>query len=88
MREISRFLGITVWICEDFEASGHIHINYNQYQCVMGIENCAIFNGSLPPRIAALVCEWIIINKTVLAQCWELHKSGNQNLPTVRPLVE
>lgn len=88
MKELTRFLGMVIWMCEDFESSGHVHIQYNQYQCVVGIDNCAIFNGTMPPRILMLASEWILANKDELARGWEMHKKGEKNLPVVRPLVE
>ena len=86
--EIARFLGIIISFCEDFAATGHVHVTYMHHNCVMGIDNTAVFNGSAPARVVGLVSEWLVINRAQLSANWEMHKLGNRNLPAIPPLVE
>ncbi|MDX2074337.1 MAG: DUF4160 domain-containing protein [Alphaproteobacteria bacterium] len=85
--QIGHFLGITLAFCQEYGSPPHLHVNYNQYQGVIGVENINV-NGNLPPRVAALACEWVMKNKQALVQSWEMHKQGYQDLPHIPQLVE
>lgn len=87
MGEVSRFLGISIHFCQDFDSPAHFHASYESYNAVVDVEKFAIFSGSLPPRVAGLVVEWAAKNQAALKENWELHKGGSATKPIPR-LVE
>lgn len=88
MAVVSRFLGIELMFCDDINAGAHVHVAYNQYRCVVSMDGYAILSGQVPPRVAALVVEWAMINHKLISSNWELHKAGNTNIPMIPALFE
>ncbi len=88
MAEFARFLGIQCAFCNDTESAAHFHAHYNQHSAVIDIKTGGVVGGSVPPRVAALLSEWVLINNAVLTENWVKLKAGNPNLTRVPPLVE
>lgn len=88
MREISKWLGIGFLFCEDFNANAHVHVVYNQYSGIVDAKNFAIVDGNLPPRVAALAVEWVMMNHQDLQANWDIVRGGGANLITIPPLVQ
>lgn len=57
MPEISRFLGIQIFMYFVEHNPQHFHIKYNEYRGVMSIKNLNILRGELPTKVRNLVTE-------------------------------
>lgn len=72
MPEISRFLGMIIqmfWEKGEKHHKPHIHIAYNDYSAVMGLDG-ELLEGSLPTKQRKLVEAWIILNEDKLYENW------------------
>lgn len=88
MAEIANFLGMSVGFCGDFSSNVHVHVNYSNYSCAINADNFTIHSGSLPPRVAALALEWMMMNQGAIKRNWNIHKTGGMNVSPIPPLVE
>jgi hypothetical protein len=59
MPTISFFFGIAVQMYWRDHPPAHIHAYYQGFEALFSIENGEIIAGSLPPRAARLISEWI-----------------------------
>jgi len=87
MKEICRFLGMSMYFCQDLDSGPHFHVMYNQHNAVIDAERFGVFSGALPPRIASLAIEWTILNQELIKLNWETHKMGGAMM-MIPPLVE
>ena len=87
MTELAHFLGIHCTFCTDFESNPHFHTHYYDHNAVIDIKTGGVVNGSLPPRIAGILCEWVHTNKVTLEANWEQLKMGNSYIAPSPPLV-
>ncbi|MBF0141791.1 MAG: DUF4160 domain-containing protein, partial [Magnetococcales bacterium] len=51
MSELSRFLGIVVFMYFNEHNPPHVHIRYNEFRAVMDIRSFNILDGHLPARV-------------------------------------
>jgi hypothetical protein len=72
MPEISRFFGIIITLYYNDHAPAHFHIRYSGQKAVMTIEGFEIIEGSLSPRVRALVLEWAGLHHQELREDWNL----------------
>ncbi|MDJ0537948.1 MAG: DUF4160 domain-containing protein, partial [Microcystis sp. M53603_WE2] len=72
MPEISRFLGIIITMYHNEHPPPHFHVRYNQQKALIDIENLAILEGKLSPRILGLVIEWAALHQHELLKNWHL----------------
>jgi hypothetical protein len=87
MREISRFLGVFVFFCNEKTPDAHIHVRYNEHQGIIKVNPAVLMSGYLPPRVLALMVEWITINTQQLQNSWDALQRGEENLPPITPLL-
>lgn len=89
MTEIARFLGMRIDFCEDYKVGPHVHVHYHPMNCSISVDPPQVLSGELPPRVTALVVEWIMLNRDALKRNWEiLQRNGTgAPLPTIPPLV-
>jgi len=86
MPEISRFLGIIIYMYFNDHNPPHFHVQYNNFKAIIDIEKLAIIGGSLPARVLGMVVEWAELNQMALKTNWEsLIKTGNYS--KIAPLV-
>ena len=86
MPEISRFLGIVIYMYFNEHNPPHFHARYNEYQAAISIETMGIVEGKLPPKVLSLVVEWGMEHKNELLENWEsLQITGKYQ--KVKPLV-
>ena len=69
MPEISRFLGIIIFINFNEHSPPHFHAKYGEYQISITI-NDSIIEGKFPPRALKLVLEWYTQHKDELLDNW------------------
>ena len=53
MPEISRFLGMVIQMYFSEHNSPHFHVQYNEYQAAILIENLGVMEGALPAKALA-----------------------------------
>lgn len=58
MPEISRFLGIVIYMYFNDHNPPHFHVKYNEYRAVISIDKFSILEGYLPARVLGLAVEW------------------------------
>lgn len=72
MPEISRFLGIVIAMYYKDHNPPHFHVRYNEYKATISIEELALLDGKLPPKVLGLVIEWASIHQEELREDWQL----------------
>jgi len=82
MPEISRFLGIIIFMYFDEHNPPHFHIKYNEYKAVMEIQTLNILAGYLPVKVRGLVEEWGELHQQELLEMW-----NTKDFHKVQPLV-
>ena len=73
MPEISRFLGIIIYMYYREHVPAHFHAEYGEYTITVEIET-GIVEGKFPRRVLNAVLEWYILHKNELSEDWELSK--------------
>ena len=86
MPEISRFLGIVIAIYWKDHGVPHFHAKYGNHRASFAILDLVLLEGSLPPRVAALVLECARLHRDALLEDWNL-AMANRPLKPVAPLV-
>ncbi|MEW6754748.1 MAG: DUF4160 domain-containing protein [Candidatus Latescibacterota bacterium] len=84
MPEISRFLGIIVYLVYDDHRPPRFHAQYGEYRITVGIDT-GIVEGRFPKRALRAVLEWAEINRDRLMEDWELAQQ-HQPLQRIPPL--
>jgi len=86
MPEISRFLGISIYMYFNDHGPPHFHAKYNEFRGKITIEDLRLIEGKLPNRIMSFILEWANENRTKLMTNWNsLRETGNYQ--KIKPLV-
>jgi hypothetical protein len=83
--EISRFLGISIYMYWDDHAPPHFHAVYGEYEAKVLISPVALLAGRLPPRVLALIVEWASQHEAELRANW-LRCSRRESPDRIPPL--
>ena len=76
MPEISRFLGIIIFMNFNEHPPPHFHAKYGDYHISVEIQT-GIIEGKFPKRALKLVLEWYELHKDELFENWNsLRKTG------------
>lgn len=70
MPEISRFLGIVIYMYFNEHNPPHFHAEYNEYKASIAIENLGLIEGKLPSKVMSLVVEWAQEHQQELLENW------------------
>lgn len=81
MPEISRFFGIIIAMFYNDHPPPHFHVRYGGQRAVIAIEDLAILEGDLSPRVLGLVVEWAALHRTELLDNW---RQARRQLPLSR----
>lgn len=84
MPEISRFLGIIVFMLYDDHAPAHFHAKYGDHLISVNILSGAI-DGRFPRKARNSVCKWYVMHKEELLEDWELAQK-HAELKKIAPL--
>jgi hypothetical protein len=84
MPELSRFLGIVIYMLYDDHSPPHFHAEYGDYKISVGI-NTGVVDGRFPRRALNAVMEWYEIHRVELLADWDLAKQ-HQPLQKIPPL--
>lgn len=69
MPELSRFLGIIIYINWGDHPLPHFHARYGDYEIAVEIET-GVVRGEFPKRALRAVLEWADLNQEQLMQNW------------------
>lgn len=86
MPEISRFLGIVIYMYFNEHNPPHFHAEYNEFKAAISIETLGILEGKLPSRVLSLVVEWAQEHQLELLDDWNSIKATGQ-YHRINPLV-
>ena len=78
MPEISRFLGMVISIYFDDHNPPHFHVEYNDEEALISINDLSILKGNLPPRVMGLVIEWAKLHQSELLENWNMVKESGK----------
>jgi len=70
--EVSRFLGLIIYMYYNDHDPPHVHARYGEYEMRMEIHAGRMIEGNLPSRARRLVAEWIALHRAELLDNWEL----------------
>jgi hypothetical protein len=71
MPEISRFLGIVVYMLYDDHRPPHFHAEYGEYRVSVEITT-GVVEGRFPRRALKAVTEWYELHRDELLEDWNL----------------
>lgn len=80
MPEISRFLGIVIYMYYKDHAPPHFHAEYGEYTVTVDID-LGIVQGKFPRRALGALLEWYVAHQAELSENWDL---AEQQLPLNR----
>jgi len=86
MPEISRFLGIKIFMYFNEHNPPHFHVEYNEYKASINIKTFGVMEGKIPAKVLGLVAEWAEDNQTELLQNWNNIKETGEYIK-IKPLV-
>ncbi len=84
MPEISRFLGLVIFMNYNDHTPPHFHARYNDYEITVEIET-GVITGKMPRRALQLVLEWLDQHKDELHTNWLLARE-HKPLSVIQPL--
>jgi len=86
MPEISRFLGIVIYMYFNEHNRPHFHAEYNEFKASISIENLGLIEGRLPSKAMSLVVEWAQEHQEDLLENWtSIKETGNYH--KIEPLA-
>ena len=84
MPEISRFLGIVIFMNFNEHNPPHFHARYADYEITVEI-NSGIVEGKFPKRALNIVLEWYELHKDELMEDWNLLQTTGE-FKKIQPL--
>lgn len=84
MPEISRFLGIVIYMYWADHPQPHFHARYGDYEITVEIES-GIICGTFPKRALRAVLEWLDLHQDELMADWSLAQQ-RRKLNPIAPL--
>ncbi len=86
MPEISRFLGISIYMYFNEHNPPRFHVEYNEFKASIDIQTFGVQEGKLPSKVLGLVVEWAEDHQSELIKNWETLKETGE-FQKIRPLV-
>jgi hypothetical protein len=69
--KICEFLGIAIFVYWRDHGPPHFHAVYGEQEAVIAIDNLAVLEGKLSPRVLGLVIEWATLHQDELRVVWQ-----------------
>ena len=86
MPELSRFLGIVIYMYFNEHNPPHFHAEYNEFTSTISIATLGIIEGKLPSKVLSLVIEWAQDHQEELLENWtSIQKTGHYH--KIKPLA-
>ena len=86
MPEISRFLGIVIYMYFNEHNPPHFHAEYNDFKASIDIRTLGLIEGRLPAKVMSLVVEWALEHQDELLENWR-NIQATGNFHKIQPLV-
>jgi hypothetical protein len=67
---IAYFLGISVAMYYRDHNPPHVHVVYQGYEALVGIEDAKVLRGKLPPTALLVVRRWVVLRREALLANW------------------
>jgi len=77
MPELSRFLGIVIFMNFNEHNPPHFHAKYGEYDIIVEI-NTGVVEGKFPKRALNLVMEWYEIHRDELMADWNMIRTTGE----------
>jgi len=84
MPELSRFLGIVIYMYYRDHEPAHFHAVYGEFEITVQIPT-GVVTGRFPRRALNLVLEWYALHRAELEENWLLARS-KKHLSPIKPL--
>ena len=84
MPEISRFLGIVIYMLYNEHNPPHFHAQYGDYDISVEILS-GVVDGKFPKRALSMIMEWYELHKDELMEDWNLARE-HKELKRIDPL--
>ncbi len=80
MPTISMFYGIIIrmYFAPGEHPPPHFHVYYAEHRATVGIWECELVAGALPPKQVKLVLAWAELHREELLANWELLMAGEE----------
>jgi hypothetical protein len=78
MPTISIFFGIVVQMYWSDHPPPHVHAYYQGFEAILAIETGEVIGGHLPPKVSALLKNWILSRQEALLDNWD---RGRRKVP-------
>lgn len=86
MPELSRFLGIVIYMYFNEHNPPHFHAAYNEFNAAISIKTLGLIEGKLPSKVMSLVVEWAQEHQDELFENWNsIQETGEHH--KIKPLV-
>lgn len=86
MPELSRFLGIVIYMYFNDHNPPHFHAEYNEFKASISIKSLGLMEGKLPSKVMSLVVEWAQDHQQELLENWNsIQATGEYH--KITPLV-
>lgn len=82
--EISRFLGIVIYMYHREHGGPHFHAIYGEYRVSVEVKS-GVVRGNFPPRALRHVLDWAALRQAELLADWDLAVQGRP-LERITPL--
>jgi hypothetical protein len=86
MPEISRFLGIHIFMYFNEHNPPHFHVEYNEFKVSIRIDTLGILEGKVPSKVMGLVVEWAEDHQDELMANWKSLQTTGEYFK-ISPLV-
>jgi hypothetical protein len=83
--EVCRFYGIIITIYHNDHPPPHFHARYSGAKAKFALDDLRVLEGSVPPRVRALVVEWATMHIDELRANWD-RAEAQQPLARIAPL--
>ena len=84
MPELSRFLGIVIYMLYDDHRPAHFHAVYGEYRISVEVDS-GVIEGRFPRRALTALMEWYLLHKDELRENWAL-AAEHRALKKIAPL--
>ena len=64
----------------------HFHVEYNEEEALISINDLTVLKGNLPPRVLGLAMEWARLNQAELMENWNMVKENGKYFK-IKPLT-
>jgi hypothetical protein len=84
MPELSRFLGIVVYMLYDDHRPPHFHAEYGEYRVTVELQT-GVVEGRFPRRALHAIIDWYTLHREELLEDWTLAEN-HEPLKPIPPL--